>query len=88
VQVRRAHLTGKYKAHLQNKLLLFADEAFWAGDRTEERTLKGVVTEKRMMIVSKGINAFPWANRLSICMTATEKWVVIPCSVSFVSFVK
>jgi len=61
-----AHLTGKHNAHLQNKLFLFADEAFWAGDKTAERTLKGVVTEKRMMIEPKGINAFPWPNRMSL----------------------
>jgi hypothetical protein len=71
-----AHLTGKHNAHLQNKLFLFADEAFWAGDKTAERTLKGVVTEKRMMIEPKGINAFPWPNRMSIYMAANEKWVV------------
>ena len=70
------HLTGKHNAHLQNKLFLFADEAFWAGDKTAERTLKGVVTEKRMMIEPKGINAFPWPNRMSLYMAANEKWVV------------
>jgi hypothetical protein len=71
-----AHLTGKHNQHLQNKLFLFADEAFWAGDRTAERTLKGVVTEKRMMIEPKGVNAFPWPNRLSIYMAANADWVV------------
>jgi hypothetical protein len=60
----------------QNKLFLFADEAFWAGDKTDERTLKGIVTEKRMMIEPKGVNAFPWPNRLSIYMAANADWVV------------
>ena len=70
------HLTGKHNQHLQNKLFLFADEAFWAGDKTAERTLKGIVTEKRMMIEPKGVNAFPWPNRLSIYMAANADWVV------------
>jgi len=70
------HLTGKHNLHLQNKLFLFADEAFWAGDRTAERTLKGLVTEKRMMIEPKGVNAFPWPNRLAIFMAANADWVV------------
>jgi Family of unknown function (DUF5906) len=70
------HLVGKHNQHLQDKLFLFADEAFWAGDKTAERTLKGLVTEKKMMIEPKNINAFPWPNRLSIFMAANANWVV------------
>jgi hypothetical protein len=36
------HLSGKHNKHLQNRLFLFADEAFWAGDRDAERLLKGI----------------------------------------------
>jgi Family of unknown function (DUF5906) len=60
------HLYGKHNAHLQNKLFLFLDEAIWAGDKDGERVLKGLTTEKWMMIEPKGINAFQWPNRL-IC---------------------
>jgi hypothetical protein len=70
------HLSGKHNAHLQNKLFVFADEAFWAGDKTAERVLKGIVTERVMMIEPKGINAFQWPNRISMYMAANDKWVV------------
>jgi hypothetical protein len=70
------HLSGKHNAHLQNKLFLFADEAFWAGDKTAERVLKGVLTEKVLMIEPKNINAFQWKNQLAVYMAANEKWVV------------
>jgi hypothetical protein len=69
-------MTGKHNAHLQNKLFLFSDEAFWAGDRAAERTLKALVTNKLIMIEPKGINAFQWANRLGIYMAANAKWVI------------
>jgi hypothetical protein len=71
-----AHLSGKHNAHLQNKLFLFSDEATWAGDRDAERVMKGLVTEKFMMIEPKGINAFQWPNRLGVYMAANAKWVV------------
>jgi hypothetical protein len=70
------HLSGKHNEHLQNKLFLFGDEAFWAGDKNAERILKGLITERVMMIEPKGVNAFQWPNRLAIYMAANEDWVV------------
>jgi hypothetical protein len=70
------HLTGKHNKHLQNRLLLCADEAIWAGDKQAERVLKGMVTEKTLTIEPKGIDAFPWPNRLAIIQSTNEKWVV------------
>ena len=31
-----SHLVGNFNAHLKDKLLVFADEAFWAGDKRAE----------------------------------------------------
>jgi Family of unknown function (DUF5906) len=70
------HLCGKHNAHLQNKLFLFLDEAVWAGDKDAERVLKGITTEKWMMIEPKGINAFQWINRLGLYMSGNDKWIV------------
>jgi hypothetical protein len=70
------HLYGKHNAHLQNKLFLFLDEAIWAGDKEGERVLKGLTTEKWMMIEPKGINAFQWPNRLDLLMSGNDKWIV------------
>jgi hypothetical protein len=38
--------------------------------------LKGMMTEKVLMIEPKGVNAFQWPNRLGIYMAANAKWVV------------
>jgi len=72
----RQHLTGKHNKHLQNRLLLCADEAVWAGDKDAERVLKSLVTERTMTIEPKGIDAFNWANRLGIIQSTNDKWVV------------
>jgi hypothetical protein len=70
------HLYGKHNKHLQDKLFLFSDEAFWAGDREAERTLKGMLTEKAILIEPKGVDGFPWPNRLSLFVAANEGWFI------------
>lgn len=70
------HLTGNFNAHLRTCLLLFSDEAFWAGDKQGESTLKGIITEPTMMIEQKGVDAAQWKNRLKVIMAANNDWVV------------
>lgn len=70
------HLTGNFNAHLRTCLLLFADEAFWAGDKQGEATFKGLVTEPTTMIEQKGIDAVQWPNRLKVIMAANADWAV------------
>lgn len=70
------HLVGSFNGHLRNCLLLFADEAFWAGDKQGESVLKGLITEPALMIEQKGVDAAPWVNRLHVIMAANADWVV------------
>ncbi len=70
------HLVGAFNGHLRNCLLLFADEAFWAGDRHGESTLKGMLTERTIVIEQKGLDAVLWENRLHVIMAANAEWVV------------
>ena len=70
------HLVGNFNSHLVDVLLLFLDEAFWAGDKAGEGTLKALITEPHMVIEPKGINAFPVPNRLKIIMASNSDWVV------------
>jgi hypothetical protein len=64
------HLLGKFNSHIRNALFLFADEAFWAGDKRGEAVLKAI-TEPTLVIEQKGIDAVNWPNRLSIVMART-----------------
>ena len=70
------HMTGQFNAHLRSCLLLYADEAFWAGDKQGESVLKGMLTEPTLMIEQKGIDPTPWTNRLGVIMAANADWVV------------
>jgi hypothetical protein len=70
------HLTGKFNGHLRSCLFLFADEAYWAGDKKAESVLKGLITEPTLLIEQKGIDAIQWPNRLHVLMAANAEWVV------------
>ena len=72
----QAHLVGKFNGHLRSCLFLFADEAFWAGDKKGESVLKGLIAEPYLVIEQKGIDAVQWQNRLKIAMAANADWVV------------
>lgn len=70
------HLVGSFNGHLRNCLLLYADEAFWAGDKQGESTLKGLITEPTIPIEQKGIDVVDWKNRIGMVMTTNAEWVV------------
>lgn len=70
------HLTGNFNAHLRDCVVLFCDEAFYAGDRKHASTLKTLVTEHSIMVEPKGIDTEMVANCLHIIMASNEDWVV------------
>lgn len=70
------HLTGNFNAHLINKTFIFADEAFFAGDRSQENVLKGIVTEDYFTAEKKNIDAQKEINRLKILMSSNSDFVV------------
>ena len=70
------HLVGNFNAHLVDALFLFLDEAFWAGDKQGEGTLKALITERTLMIEPKGVDSFQMPNRLKILMATNNDWVV------------
>ena len=70
------HLTGKFNAHLIDVAMLFADEAFWPGDKSAEGTLKRMITEPTLTIEKKGVDSIEVENYLRIIMASNEDWVV------------
>ena len=71
-----AHFTGRFNGHLVDVLFLFIDEAFWAGDKVGEGTLKALVTEPTIPIEPKFVNLFQAPNRLKILIASNADWVV------------
>lgn len=70
------HLVGAFNEHLRDSVLLFADEAFWAGDRAHMGVLKALITEPSLMIEGKHQNATQTPNYVHLMMASNERWVV------------
>lgn len=70
------HLVGQFNAHLRDCVVLFGDEAFWAGDKAHESVLKSLITEDTLMIEKKGIDVEPASNYVHLIMASNEQWVV------------
>ncbi|MCJ2048365.1 DUF5906 domain-containing protein, partial [Methylobacterium sp. J-070] len=70
------HLAGRFNGHLRDACLLFADEAYWPGDKGAEGSLKRLVTEPDLFIEAKGRDGITVANMLHIIMASNEDWIV------------
>jgi hypothetical protein len=70
------HLVGQFNAHLRDCVFLFADEAFYAGDKQHESTLKTLVTEDTLIVEGKGIDAEVAPNYVHLIMASNDEWVV------------
>lgn len=70
------HLVGQFNAHLRDCVVLFADEAFFAGDKQHESVLKTLVTEETLIVEGKGVDAETSPNYTHILMSSNSHWVV------------
>jgi hypothetical protein len=69
-------VTGRFNGHWQNKLAVFCDESFWAGDKAAEGVLKALITEPKIGIEYKGKDLFQ-VDHLARCIFATNNdWAV------------
>lgn len=68
------HVSGKFNRHLQDCILLFADEM--AGSKAAMGPLQGLITENTFMIEIKGMDAFPALNYLHLIVASNFDWVV------------
>ena len=55
---------------------MFADEAFFSGDKQGEQVLKAVITEPKIVIERKGIDAELQDNYLKVFMSTNSDWAV------------
>ena len=73
---RAEHVTGNFNRHLEDTLILQADEAFWAGAKSSEGALKDLLTNPEITIERKGVDAYTAPNYTRILFTSNEDWVV------------
>lgn len=50
-------LVGQFTGHLAQALLVFANEAFWGGDKASEGALKAMITDANSILEKKGVDA-------------------------------
>jgi thymidylate kinase len=67
---------GNFNSHLRDKVLVHANEAFFAGDKKHEATLKMLITEATMPIEPKGVDIMMEPNYLHLIMSSNSEWVV------------
>lgn len=70
----RHQITGGFNAHLSGKVVLFADEAIWGGNKTDIGVLKHMVTQRTIPIQPKGIDTMFQPNYLHLFLATNEDW--------------
>ncbi len=70
------HLVGSFNAHLRDTVILFGDEAFFAGDRRHESVLKTLITEEHLVVEGKGVDAEAAPNYTHLLLASNDEWVV------------
>jgi len=69
-------LVGDFNDHLADSIFLFADEAFFAGDKPHEGQLKGLITEPTITVNTKFLPLRTVQNMLHVGMASNNDWVV------------
>jgi hypothetical protein len=70
------YLTGNFNAHMASCILLQVDEGFWAGDKSAEGRLKGLITSGFQMVEHKGVDPIRLRNFVRVLFSSNEDWVV------------
>jgi hypothetical protein len=69
-------VTGRFTGHLADASIVFADEAFFAGNKAEEAALKALITEDFHMIEYKGKDAVTVRNLIRLVAASNHDWAV------------
>jgi hypothetical protein len=70
------HLAGRFNAHMRDCCYLFADEAYWPGNKGAEGALKRLITEPTLFVEAKYRDGVTIPNMLHVVMASNEDWVV------------
>lgn len=70
----RDRLVGKFNAHLSGKIVVFADEAVWGGNKSDVGTLKHMTTQSTITIERKGVDLAVEPNCIHLFLATNEGW--------------
>jgi len=65
-------ITGKFNSALSGKVLVFADEALFAGDKRDSGALKRLITERTLLIERKGFDSIHERNCVHLFMATNH----------------
>lgn len=69
-------VTGRFNAHLRDVVLLFADEAFFAGNKQDSDILKAIITSKELVVEEKNHTPEVHPNFLHLMMATNKDWAI------------
>ena len=72
----RSVVTSQFNAILEDKILVFLDEAFWAGDKAADGRMKGYISEKEVSIERKGVDRITVSSYHRYILASNEDWFV------------
>ena len=73
---KQSQVTGRFNSHLQDCILLYLDEAFFAGDKSSAGVLKSLITADNHLVELKGKDAFTVSNHVNCIIASNSDWVV------------
>lgn len=72
----KKHLVGSFNAHLDSKLLVVAEEAFWSGDKEAASVLKDFITSETYTVERKGVDAAERRNLIRTAFVTNSDWAI------------
>jgi hypothetical protein len=70
------HLTGNFNAHLDGKIFLTCEEAFWGGEKAAAGVLKDLITSETLQIEGKFANVVERPNYVNVVFISNNSWVI------------
>jgi hypothetical protein len=70
------YITGQFNSHMASLLVLHADEAFWAGDKKNEGTLRDLVTGGYHQLEYKTVDPVRVKNYIRLFVSGNPDWLV------------
>jgi hypothetical protein len=74
--VSSEHIIGRFNIQLMDCIAMFADEAYWAGDRGAEGAFKGLITEPTKLYEAKGLTPRMARNLIHMMIASNSDWVI------------
>ena len=69
-------ITGRFNGHMQNIILLHANEATWGGNKSDKGKLKALITDATVPVEMKGLDIVDMDNYLRLMISSNEDWPV------------